>query len=64
MCAAVLIFALTCIGLMYYIDQDYKKSLEGDPAIIRFKQKFEINSKEIECLKIFHETGYLPKYCN
>jgi hypothetical protein len=48
---------------MYYIDQDYKKSLEGDPAIIRFKEKFQVNSAEIECYKIFRETGYLPRYC-
>ena len=48
---------------MYYIDQDYKKSLEGDPAIIRFREKFQVNSAEIECYKIFKETGYLPRYC-
>ena len=62
-CIAVLVFALTCIGLMYYIHSDYQESLQGDRAHIEFKKKFNENSKEIECYEIFQQTGYLPKYC-
>ncbi len=48
---------------MYYIRQDYQESLKGDRAHIEFKRKFQANSVEMECLKIFQETGFLPKYC-
>ena len=48
---------------MYYIRMDYLESLQGDRGHIEFKRKFNDNSKEIECFKIFKETGYLPRYC-
>jgi hypothetical protein len=49
---------------MYYINQDYQRSLMGDKSHIEFKKKFHENSKEIECFRIFQETGYLPHYCD
>jgi hypothetical protein len=42
---------------------DYQQSLMGDKAHIEFKKKFQNNSIEMECFKIFQETGLLPKYC-
>ena len=30
---------------------------------IKFHRTFEDNPKELECFKIFRETGYLPKFC-
>lgn len=54
---------MTIFGLMYYIRDDYEKRKMDDPWYIEFKKKFNDNGKEIECYKIFRETGYLPKYC-
>jgi len=48
---------------MYYIRMDYLQALQGDRAHIEFKRKFNENSIEIECFKIFADTGYLPMYC-
>jgi len=48
---------------MYYIREDYRQSREYEPWCIEFKKKFSENGKEIECYKIFRETGYLPRYC-
>jgi hypothetical protein len=62
-CVAILVFALTCIGLMYYVHMDYLQSRQEDRGIVEFKKKFQDNSREIECYKIFRETGYLPKFC-
>jgi len=48
---------------MYYIRDDYEKRRLDDPWYIEFRKKFNEDGKEIECYKIFRETGYLPKYC-
>ena len=53
----------TVVGVLYYIQQDYQRSLMGDKSHIEFKRKFHANSKEIECFEIFQQTGYLPMYC-
>lgn len=48
---------------MWYIREDYLRSREEEPWYIEFRKKFDENGKEIECYKIFRETGYLPKFC-
>jgi len=59
----VLIFALACVGLMFYIRQDYLKKREQESWHIEFKKNFLEDDKLIECYVMFKQTGYLPKYC-
>ena len=60
---SIFAIVLTIFGLMYYIRDDYEKRRLDDPWYIEFRKKFNEDGKEIECYKIFRETGYLPKYC-
>ena len=55
---------LTIFGLMFYIRQDYLTRREDEGWYIEFKKNFMNDGKEVECYKMFRQTGYLPRYCN
>lgn len=54
---------LACVGLMFYIRQDYLYRRQEELWHIEFKKNFLEDGKELECYKIFRQTGYLPRYC-
>jgi hypothetical protein len=49
---------------MFYIRQDYLARREDEGWYIEFKKNFMNDGKEVECYKMFRQTGYLPRYCN
>ena len=56
-CIAVFVVAFTIGGLMYQIHLWTEERKREERWYIEFHRKFEENSKEIECYKIFRETG-------
>jgi hypothetical protein len=48
---------------MYAIHAMYLEGREEEPWYIEFKKLYLDNGQEIECYKIFRNTGYLPKFC-
>jgi hypothetical protein len=48
---------------MYAVHIMYITNREYEPWYIEFKKMYGDNSQEIECYKIFRDTGYLPKFC-
>ena len=62
--AGIFAVCLTIFCLMYYIRQDYLNRREDEGWYIEFKKNFMDDGKEIECYKMFKQTGYLPRYCN
>ena len=63
LCACIIVFMFACIGLMFYIRQDYLYRRQEELWHIEFKKNFLEDGKELECYKIFRQTGYLPRYC-
>ena len=62
-CIAVFVVAFTIGGLMYQIHLWTEERKKEERWYIKFHKTFEENPKELECFKIFRETGYLPKFC-
>ena len=61
---SIIAVLLTIFGLMVYIRQDYLTRREDEGWYIEFKKNFMNDGKEVECYKMFRQTGYLPRYCN
>ena len=61
---SIIAVLLTIFGLMFYIRQDYLTRREDEGWYIEFKKNFMNDGKEVECYKMFRQTGYLPRYCN